>query len=449
MRLPLLSYSLVSVCSLVVLVAFLRDSLGLFFSIVIGISLAVGLAALGAYRITQPLNRLKYSVQRFTQEGFIPQSHAWQAIPIREIHELKGALESLIQSLSSRIEELTSQRNHATVILESMAEGVIAVDAQGRILLMNPSAGILLGISQDSVGRSLFERVRHLEVHELIQRVLSHHQQMVKEMTLFQPTERVLRIQGLPSERSQPQAPTAILVIQDITEHSLYERLRKEFVANVSHELKTPLTTICSLTETLLEGALNDPSSNRRFIELIDQDATRLSRLIDDLLALSEIESQAVLLKLSRVELIPLMNAMLSSLKQGIEQRRLRVSVQFPEGLSVRADPDRLRQVLLNLLDNSIKYNKEGGEIMIRAIREDSWVKITVADTGIGMAEEDLPRIFERFYRVEKSRSRELGGTGLGLSIVKHIVESHGGKISVTSRIHQGSTFSFTLPFCV
>ena len=275
--------------------------------------------------------------------------------------------------------------------------------------------------------------------------VMRQRQPAVKEVTLFQPKERTVRLHGVPCAGGGPAGPVAIFVIQDVTEAHRYEQLRREFVANVSHELKSPLTSIRSLAETLLEGALSDSDNNRRFVQLIDEDAARLSRLIHDLLALSQIESQAVPLKLATVELAPLLDSVLASLQPSVVQRRLAVAVDLPPGLRIKVDPDRFRQVLFNLLDNAVKYNRDGGSIRISASQEGAWMTVRIADTGIGIPAQALPRIFERFYRVDKARSRDLGGTGLGLSIVKHIVEAHGGRVAVESRPGEGTCFSLAI----
>jgi len=346
-----------------------------------------------------------------------------------------------------QIEVLTAERNQATAVLESMAEGVIALDPQGRVVLINPSAGILLGlVPGTATGQSVFELVRQAEIQALVRDVLPQGARMTRDVTVFQPTERILRVHGVPCQPSGPSGPRAVFIIQDVTELHRYEQLRREFVANVSHELKSPLTSIQGLTEALLEGALDDAKSNRRFVQLIDEDAARLSGLIDDLLTLSQIESQAIPLQLASVNLPALVESITTSLQLQVVRRRLTVTTDLPPGLTVSADPDRLRQALFNLLDNAVKYNTEGGRITVAGGQEEGWVRLTISDTGIGIPTQDLPRIFERFYRVDKARSRELGGTGLGLSIVKHVVEAHNGTIAVESQLHQGSTFTLRLP---
>jgi two-component system phosphate regulon sensor histidine kinase PhoR len=374
-------------------------------------------------------------------------SASTEGASIREIRELGDTLAAMAQAIRAHIGELTRERNQATAILESMAEGVIALDPQGRILLMNPSAGILLSVAVErAAGRSVFEVVRHQPVQALLRAVLERPERATSDVTLLQPQERRLRLHAVPCQACGPSGPCAVIVVQDIGESHRYEQLRKEFVANVSHELKSPLTSIRSLTETLLGGALADAENSRGFVRLIDEDAARLARLIEDLLALSQIESQAVPLALSVVPLRPLVESVLAGLRPAMTQRRVRLSLELPDGVAVRADPDRLRQVLVNLLDNAVKYNRDGGTITVGAAAHGVFLKVAVIDTGIGIPASDLPRIFERFYRVDKARSRELGGTGLGLAIVKHIVEAHGGRVAVASEPQLGSTFSFTLP---
>ena len=410
----------------------------------IGLALAIVAGAWSSRRLVHPVKRLTQWANASVQGDLTRQA---SDSSLQEIQELGESLNVMMQAIRARIDELTTERNQATAILESMAEGVLALDSRGHILAMNPSARILCGIVQErATNQSVFEVLRHQEAHALIQSVLKTRERVTRDIALFQPKERVLRFHGVPCQGSETLGPCAIIVIQDVTESNRYEQLRKEFVANVSHELKSPLTSIRSLTETLLEGALDDATNNRRFVQLIDEDAARLSRLIDDLLALSQIESQAVPLRLSVVELQPLIESVTAALQLPLRQRKIGLSLALPAGLAVRADPDRLRQVLFNLMDNAIKYNADGGKVTVSAVAHGTVVEVAVTDTGLGIPEQDLMRVFERFYRVDKARSRRLGGTGLGLAIVKHIVEAHGGSVSVTSHLEQGSRFSFTIP---
>ncbi len=371
----------------------------------------------------------------------------WTLQRTRAVQVMNRALSTMEQTTQEHIGELTSQRNQATAILESMAEGVIAMDGQGRILLVNPAAGRLFDVTPSQViGRTIFEAIRHAPVQELVHSVLASQRHATSLLTLLQPPERMLQFHGVPCETGSPSGPRAVLVIQDVTDQFRYDQLRKEFVANASHELKSPLTSIRSLTETLLEGALNDPANNRRFVQLIDEDAARLSGLIDDLLTLSQLESQAIPLTRETVSLRPLVESVAESFRPQRERRQLHLDLEVPKELVVQADANRLRQVVINLIDNAIKYNKDQGSITVGATPAERAVRIWVEDTGIGIPSTDVPRIFERFYRVDKARSRELGGTGLGLAIVKHIVEAHGGTVSVQSQLGQGSIFTLTLP---
>jgi two-component system, OmpR family, phosphate regulon sensor histidine kinase PhoR len=416
----------------------------------IAVSLALGLflAALPAAwlsrRITRPLNRMTGVARAYAEGDFSAQVDA-AAIP--EVAEVGRALTHMAREIRARIEEVTAQSNRLTLIVESMSEGIIALDAHGRILLANPAASVLLWLGAGDVrGRRLTELVRNAQLSSLVDQVIEGRGRSSMESVLVPAAGRTLRLHGLYCPAEDPSDPSAILVVQDVTEGSRYEQLRREFVANVSHELKTPLTSIRSLTQSLLAGGLEDPETGRRFLTLIEEDASRLTNLIDDLLALSRIEGAPVPLVLTAVNLKEAVESVLDSLRPTIEQFGLTAETDVAPGPAVSADPDRLRQVLVNLIDNAIKYNNPGGSIRVSAVREGAWTKVVVADTGLGIPPTDLARVFERFYRVDKARSRTLGGTGLGLSIVKHIVEAHGGKVEVTSRLGEGSCFSFTLP---
>lgn len=345
-------------------------------------------------------------------------------------------------------EHFLAERLQAEAILESLAEGVVAVDAAGDFVAINPAARALLGVGQQPlVGANLFETLRQRDLHDLVREVMGTGRLTLRDFPLFAPRERILRAQGVPCLAPGPGGARVVLLLQDVTELHRYDQLRREFVANVSHELKSPLTSIRSLTETLLDGGLEDPSCNHRFVALIEEDSTRLARLIDDLLILSQVESRAIPLRLSAVDLNQVVTQVLAPREVLMAEKQVRIIRHIDPELLVRADPDRLRQVLDNLLDNAIKYSPLGGRVEILAYPvEQHRVQVRVHDQGPGIPPEARGRVFERFYRVDKNRSRELGGTGLGLSIVKHIVESHGGRCWVEGTVGEGSQFCFTLP---
>ena len=356
-------------------------------------------------------------------------------------------INAMADQLERRVQELESQRNQAQAILQSMVEGVCAVDRDSRLLWFNASAQRLFSIEpSNTMGKRLTELFRQPELDGLIREVLERHQPSSREIQVFAPQEQAIRLQATPCEGGHGGA-VVVLVAQDVTQMRRLEGMRREFVANVSHELKTPLTSIKGLVETLLNGALEDSANNRRFVALIDEDTTRLAQLIDDLLALSQIESKAIPLNLQPVDLQRLINELVTRFHQQSQERQVTLHVTIaPDAPRVQGDPERLRQVFVNLLDNALKFNKPGGCITVSAQPEGAFLRIDVTDTGVGIPEQDLSRVFERFYRVDKARSRELGGTGLGLAIVKHLVELHRGNITVQSHLGHGSTFTITLP---
>ncbi|MBI4598549.1 MAG: phosphate regulon sensor histidine kinase PhoR [Candidatus Omnitrophica bacterium] len=356
-------------------------------------------------------------------------------------------LPAATEAIQQQLRQLESQRQQAQAILDSMGEGVVALDREGQVLWLNGSAQRLLELTPDQAkGKRLTELLRHPELDDVVREALTQQRPASREIQTFGPREQAIRFQATPCE-DQTAAAALVVVAQDVTEIRRLEGVRREFVANVSHELKTPLTSIKSLTETLLTGALEDAQNNRRFVTMIDQDATRLTRLIDDLLALSQIESKATPLNLQPVNLRVLIESLLPMFAQPMQERHITMEVLIPaDAPQVQADSDRLRQVFVNLIDNAVKFNTPSGRVSIRAQISEEQIRILVEDTGAGIPEQDLPRIFERFYRVDKARSRELGGTGLGLAIVKHLVELHHGTVDVRSQPGQGSTFTVTLP---
>jgi two-component system phosphate regulon sensor histidine kinase PhoR len=306
----------------------------------------------------------------------------------------------------------------------------------------------LLGLpdDDDELDRQLRRlRIRHPVLLELVGQALATGQPQLRELSVEAPDERIVHAQVVPGT-GQGADPAIAIVLHDVTELRRLERVRQDFVANVSHELRTPLTSIKGFIETLLQGAMDDPDHNRRFLRFVEEDVNRLARLTDDLLVLSTVESIGKPTSIQAVDVPTFVHDVVEALHPQIQAKQLTV-VAAPSSLpAAKGDPDQIRQVVWNLLDNAVKYNVEGGRIDVSYVVHPSCLRTHVSDTGIGIPPDELPRVFERFYRVDKARSRALGGTGLGLSIVKHIVEAHGGEVSVASEPGRGSTFGFTLP---
>ncbi|MGQ9810422.1 MAG: two-component system histidine kinase PnpS [bacterium] len=364
-----------------------------------------------------------------------------------EIGDLAAVLSYMSDEIKSKIEKVKQESTKLDAVLSSMFEGIMVVDEKGRILLMNPSLRGLFFVDSDPKNRLPIEVVRNPQIQGAVDRILRDRERLFgEEVTVIQPEEKVLRMNAAPIIRNDV-LEGAVLVFHDITELHRLERLRQDFVANVSHELRTPISSIKGYAETLMEGAIDDKDAAKDFINIIYQDSNRLANLIDDLLDLSKIESGKMKMTFTPLDIRPIIERCLGVLEKSIKDKKLSVSVHIPSGIhKVMADDKRIAQVLLNLLDNAVKYTGKGGSIKIEASEGNGFVQVDITDTGIGIPEKDLPRIFERFYRVDKARSRDLGGTGLGLSIVKHLVLAHGGQVWVKSEQGIGSTFSFTIP---
>jgi len=362
-----------------------------------------------------------------------------------EIADLAGALGGTVAQLGRTIHTLTDERNRSAAILASMVEGVAVVAGDERVLYCNHAFEQILELPEgSSQGKKLVEALRQAELVAAVRQALPGAKQITGEVEVGTVRRRSFSVTAAPVRAAG--ANSAVLVLHDITELRRLERVRRDFVANVSHEFKTPLTAIQGFAETLLAGALDDTTNRRHFVEIIRDHAWRLARLTDDLLKLSRIEAGRLELELRSVRVQALVNGCVETARLKAETKGLRIKVALPEGLPlVRADGAQLGEVLQNLLDNALQYTPRGGEIEVSACANGSRVTFTVADTGIGIPESDLERIFERFYRVDAARSREAGGTGLGLAIARHIVDAHGGRIWVESAVGQGSRFHFSV----
>jgi two-component system phosphate regulon sensor histidine kinase PhoR len=406
--------------------------------------LAVGLFL--SRRVTRPVTEMQ-AIARWMAEGDFA-----QRVPISgtdEVAELGRTLNLMAERLSEKIQDLEGERAKVAAILDSMVEGVIAIDQRGRILLVNHAGRSIFDLGREPVeGRPLLEIVRHKAILDLV--AGGQHRDVEgtrrREIELGPPVDRILDAQASALALA-PSGYGTLLVLHDVTELRRLERVRTEFVANVSHELRTPLTSIRGYLETLLDGALEEPANARRFLEIAHTHAERLSRLVDDLLQLSDIETGKLVLKPARLRLHEVAADVIAFFEKQAAQKSLTLLNHVPVDLRVQADWDRLTQILVNLVDNAVKYTPGQGQITLGAVPgAHGFVKVWVADTGIGIPSTDLPRITERFYRVDKARSRELGGTGLGLAIVKHLVQAHAGELWLESELGKGTTVNFSLP---
>lgn len=360
--------------------------------------------------------------------------------------QITRSADALQHSFKAETLRLEKEKTQSALILHHLSEGVIGVDESQRILFINPSAASILRVNiQSALDKTLMEVTHNTHFEEAMTQALRNQNNLTAEIDLTYPEEKNLRVSliGLPKEAGLMRG---IAVFYDISQIKHLENTRREFVANVSHELKTPLTSIHGFIETLLGGALKDSAQSETFLKMMREDTERLNRLIHNLLELSRIESREGTLKTETLILKDEVEKALAVLTPRIEERNISVKIQIPGSLpKIAGDRDQLKQVLLNLLENAVKFNREGGNITISASEKTPFVEVNVRDTGIGIPNESIPRVFERFYRVDKSRTSQTGGTGLGLSIVKHIIETHGGQVRCESTPGQGSDFSFTL----
>ena len=371
-----------------------------------------------------------------------------QIVPHHNLADLSTLIDQEIPELEARINAMSEERARLRAILSNMTEGVMVMDSQGAILMVNAALERMFHLKDlKVVGRSYLEVLRHYPLIELIRNVLETRTSHSQEVIIPSDHDCIFNVQASVVPDGHDQGICAVLVFHDITEIKSLERVRKDFVANVSHELRTPMTSIKGYIEALLDGAKDDPKQCLEFLQILQKHADRLHTLISDLLVLSQIESGQYQWRRVKISLKEMIDKAASMVRPVAARKRQGLSFAVPEDLGpLIGDPDKLTQVLINLLDNAIKYTLEGGQITVNASQTQDELKIIVSDTGIGIPRKDLPRIFERFYRVDEARSRELGGTGLGLSIVKHIIEAHGGSVSVESKLGKGSRFVLTLP---
>ena len=408
-------------------------------SILIAI-LAILLAAWIASRTSRPVRELTEAVRQMAAgrqpEGLSSASHD-------EVGELASAFNAMSIQLRDEISALETERSKLAAVLQKMTDGVLIVNQAGRVQLLNPTAEKMFGVqSETSLGRSLAEVVRQHQILDLWQSSLGS---LKTQTATIEIGSKRLYLQGIATPLGQALPGSTLLLFQDLSRQRQIEDMRRDFISNVSHELRTPLAALKAITETLQDGALEDQPAAHRFLERMETEVDALSLMVSELLELSRIESGRVPLELKPTRPADIILPASERLSLQAERGGLSLSIECPEDLPlVMADANRAQQVVVNLLHNAIKFTPSGGNVAVGAQAQGNFIHFYVRDTGIGIAPEDLPRIFERFYKVD--RSRATSGTGLGLAIARHLVEAHGGKIWVESEPGQGSSFSFTIP---
>lgn len=424
---------------------------GMYQKVLLGALFLAGLAIAVSWwisrYITHPLGDLRKGVDRFARGDFD------KKLPVpttAEIAELVIAANKMADQLDDRIEMVESQRSELEAVFSGMVEGVLAIDMDYRCLNMNRAASHFLGISLPKVlGKKIQSFIQNEELVELLETSMKTREVTERDIAIVSGIEeRVFQVRGTPLYDAGRSQIGVLLVFNDVTDLRKLQNLGKEFVANVSHEIKTPITSIRGFAETLLDGAKDDPEDTQRFLEIIMKQARRLEAIVEDLLSLSRLD-QADVVDSSILEdcnLEPLISSCVQGFEKHADEKSIRIEVNAPPEYWVKANSNLLEQAVGNLIDNAIKYSEPKRRIEVTLEEFEEEAVISVRDQGIGIPEEHFPRLFERFYRVEKGRSRKLGGTGLGLAIVKHIAKLHHGRVSVRSVHGEGSTFSIHLP---
>lgn len=394
-------------------------------------------------RISGPLERIKQGAERFAAGDF---SYRLHSVGSEEIGALAETMNEMAAQLEERLQTLTKERNQREAVLSSMVEGVLAVDTGGHIISLNKAAARFFSVFQPETapGRSMEEVFRNVRLQRFVADVLEGQEIRECELTV---QNYCLQIRGTHLLGAQGRRIGAVVVFNDVSRLRRLENLRRDFVANVSHELKTPITSIKGFVETLLDGALKDPVEGERFLKIVAKHADRLNAIIEDLLMLSRLEQGGNEgIEMQTAGLSEILHSAVDVCSQRAAAKKITIHVECSGELTATVNPPLIEQALINLIGNAVKYSADGKTVEVSARRENCGIILSVADQGYGIEPQHLDRLFERFYRVDKGRSRQEGGTGLGLSIVKHIAQAHGGTVSVQSRYGEGSVFSVFLP---
>lgn len=397
-------------------------------------------------QILKPIAIMEAGARRFARgklKAKIPESN------IEELGSLGHSLNLMAEQIYDRIRVITQQKNEQIAIMSSMTEGVLAINPESAVLSCNRAAAELFGLQPNAIlGRPLHEVIRNTELIDFTTKVLNANKSKECRVSIYEPEERNLNVVGSRMPAKKGAIGGAVLVFTDLTQIQKLEGVRKEFVANVSHELKTPITSIQGYVETLLDGALDDAANAQNFLEIISKHATRLGQIVDDLLELSRIEelNDDEVQHLKLTPLNPIVEATIKDFQSAADSRSISIVTQIDNDVALVLNAKLFSHALSNLLDNALKYSDQGSTVTFRTKVDTTQTTLDLIDTGQGISKEHLTRIFERFYRVDKGRSREVGGTGLGLSIVKHIARIHHATLEVESKVGEGSTFRFIFP---
>ena len=408
-------------------------------ALAIGVVVAWRVGARLARSLVEPISELTEVASQMSAGDL---SRAVRPRGTDEIGQLGVMFNRMADRLEGTISSLSAERTKLAAVVSGMVDGVIATDRDGRAILVNRAATDLLRAHQHARGDQVLLGPR---LRALLAEAATYGRITAEELPPSEVGDRLVEVHCAPIAGEGGSSIGAVAVLRDVTELRRLERLRRELTANVSHELRTPLTSIKGFAETLLGGAMRDEETCRHFLEIIDKESNRLVKLVDDLLDLSRLESKRISLELGQVDVGRLIQETVVRLKPLAGARSLEMAPSPSEVVAI-ADRDRLSQVLTNLLDNAIKFTPDGGTIAVAWRTSDGEVEVSVADSGPGISDVDLPHVFERFYKADRARAATPGGSGLGLAITKHIVEAHGGRIRVTSTPGSGTIFTFTLP---
>jgi two-component system phosphate regulon sensor histidine kinase PhoR len=407
---------------------------------------AAGISLYVSRRISRPIEKMKEGAEHFARGDLL---HRLPESNLQEIGGLADALNQMAAQLDDRIKTIINQRNELKAILSSMEEGVIAFDMDERIISINQAAArIFESIPKDMLNRSIQEVIRNPELQQFVTQALSSTDNLEGDITLYHEGERIIYIHSTILRDSSNDQIGVLVVMNDVTQVRRLENMRRDFAANVSHEIKTPLTAIKGFVETLRHGSVKNPEEIERFLGITEKHVNRLTTILEDLISLSRIEQddEKQAIKLQKRPLKNDLQTAIGNCREKADLKNITIDCVCEENLFAMIDPALLEQAVSNLLDNAINYSHEGSSVHVSAVQKEDSIIIRVQDHGVGISKEHLPRLFERFYRADKARSRNLGGTGLGLAIVKHIIQAHGGYASVDSTPGKGSTFSLHLP---